>query len=538
MARGSTACDRVARSARLAVPMMEKGRFVAAAAMSVGAYGASCREQPDKIMECMRRWVRHAVWSGGPAADYRILLWSGCIPVRADPVVAVLWATARTVSLLVKDGHFSIFQLGWLWSSTDRCNPVAGLRRALLRAGVVGDMQCWRSGREMLEQPLYAETRVREAWLQRAQCRSDMAKVAAGRPKLKLGEQAIQWGWIRGQVARLHLSPDRLAALLGVMAGDAVPEQTAMKWNKGLGLCSCGEPEDLYHRWWRCPRRHTLCLQALRGAKPAALAALPQCTVLHGIPVELPAVVRWREGLPTDAPVQLPSSRRYYPDGSCLRPRLPEVRVAAWAVTGCSAGVWWSRARPCPGEQTIGRAELAAIVQILNGAEPGAILTDCEGVQRKCTGIQNGSISREELGKGTNADLWVKVWEPLRTQLGWTVEWLPSHCSLEEALAAKKIGTAMIWRMRPPRPRHTATICPRSCSSSGRTGRRRTRPCGSSSATRRWCALPGGPAGTTGRRRRLGRGRPLRGPTAGYVPEQQAVRSSPAGLLHAHTLWG
>ena len=146
---------------------------------------------------------------GGPAADYRILLWSGCIPVRANPVVAVLWATARTVSLLVKDGHLSIFQLGWLWSSTDRWNPVAALRRALLRAGVVGDMQCWRSGREMLEQPLYAETRVREAWLQRAQCRSDMAKVAAGRPKLKLGEQAIQWGWIRGQVARLHLSPEK-----------------------------------------------------------------------------------------------------------------------------------------------------------------------------------------------------------------------------------------------------------------------------------------------------------------------------------------
>ena len=68
----------------------------------------------------------------------------------------------------------------------------AGLRRALLRAGVVGDLHCWRSGREVLEQPLYAETWVREAWLQRAQCRLDMAKVAAGRPKLKLAEQAIQ----------------------------------------------------------------------------------------------------------------------------------------------------------------------------------------------------------------------------------------------------------------------------------------------------------------------------------------------------------
>ena len=131
--------------------------------------------------------------------------------------------------MLVKDGHFSVFQLGWLWSSTDRCNPVAGLRRALLRAGVVGDLHCWRSGREVLEQPLYAETWVREAWLQRAQCRLDMPKVAAGRPKLKLGEQAIQCSWIRGQMARLHLPPDRLTALLGVIAGDAVQEQTAMK---------------------------------------------------------------------------------------------------------------------------------------------------------------------------------------------------------------------------------------------------------------------------------------------------------------------
>ena len=235
----------------------------------------------------------------------------------------------------------------------------------------------------------------------------------------------------------MHLSADRLAALIGVMAGDAVPELTAMKWQKkSTGLCSCGEPEDLHHRWWRCPRRHALRLQALRGAKPAALAALPQCTVLYGIPVELPAVARWREGLPADAPVQMPSSRRYYPDGSCLRPRLPEVRVAAWAVVGCVNGVWWHRAGPCPGEQTIGRAELAAIVQILNGAEPGVILTDCEGVQRKCASIQCGSITREELGKGTNADLWARAWEPLRGPQGWTVQWLPSHRSLPEALAA------------------------------------------------------------------------------------------------------
>ncbi len=54
--------------------------------------------------------------------------------------------------------------------------------------------------------------------------------------------------------------------------------------------------------------------------------------------------------------------------------------MAAWAVVGCINGVWWSRAGPCPGLQTIGRAELAAIVQIINGADPGTILTDCLGI--------------------------------------------------------------------------------------------------------------------------------------------------------------
>ena len=102
-----------------------------------------------------------------------------------------------------------------------------------------------------------------------------------------------------------------------------MPELTAMKWHKGPGLCRCGEPEDLVHRWWRCSRRCVLRQQALRGAKPAALAALPKCTLEHGIPVELPSVSRWRGGAPGRC------TAKYYPDGSCLRPRLPEVRVAA-----------------------------------------------------------------------------------------------------------------------------------------------------------------------------------------------------------------
>ena len=72
--RWSTECDRLAKVARLSGTMAVKGTFVAAAAMTAGVYATSCREQPDRAMEAMRRWVRHAVWQGGPAADYRLLL--------------------------------------------------------------------------------------------------------------------------------------------------------------------------------------------------------------------------------------------------------------------------------------------------------------------------------------------------------------------------------------------------------------------------------------------------------------------------------
>ena len=101
--RWHTACDRLAKIARLSTTTAERGTFAAVAAMTAGVYATSCREQPDRDMEAMRRWVRHAVWHGGPAADYRVLLWPGVVPRRADPVLTVLQAAGRTVSLLLED---------------------------------------------------------------------------------------------------------------------------------------------------------------------------------------------------------------------------------------------------------------------------------------------------------------------------------------------------------------------------------------------------------------------------------------------------
>ena len=68
-------------------------------------------------MEAMRRWVRHAVRRCGSAADYRVLLWLGVVPKRADLVLMVLQAAGRTVSLLLQDRHFFMGQLRQLWEA-------------------------------------------------------------------------------------------------------------------------------------------------------------------------------------------------------------------------------------------------------------------------------------------------------------------------------------------------------------------------------------------------------------------------------------
>ena len=93
---------------------------------------------------------------------------------------------------------------------------------------------------------------------------------------MKLTGSKVQWPWILGQIEQLHLGADRRAALIGVMAGDAVPETTAAKWKGGEGRCRCGMVEDFNHRLWRCPLRSSRRQRALKGVSQRSLDKLPE----------------------------------------------------------------------------------------------------------------------------------------------------------------------------------------------------------------------------------------------------------------------
>ncbi len=83
-------------------------------------------------------------------------------------MLAVLLAAARTVSLLVQDGHVTVGQLRWLWLAADKASPVTELRKALTRAGNAGDLEAWRAGTAALPNPLHGREGLRARWLKEA----------------------------------------------------------------------------------------------------------------------------------------------------------------------------------------------------------------------------------------------------------------------------------------------------------------------------------------------------------------------------------
>ncbi len=76
------------------------------------------------------------------------------------------------------------------------------------------------------------------------------------------------------------------------------------------------------------------------------------------------------------------------------------------------------------------------MAHVLPDAEPGAIVTDCHGIKKRHVATQRGQVPKGTVLKGANADLWWQVWQVLRRAPGWTFEWLPSHRSQAEAMAA------------------------------------------------------------------------------------------------------
>jgi hypothetical protein len=159
------------------------------------------------------------------------------------------------------------------------------------------------------------------------------------------------------------------------------------------------------------------------------LAELSPCTMVTGLLPACPELLAAR--LAAEAPLALPPPQhitgKAHTDGSCLHPTDPLLSRAGWSVAGPGArGLCTLAQQRVSGKQTIGRAELSALVWLTHCTGNFTVSTDLLYLQRRFTRLNSGPMPQSWL-EGANGDLWRLV---RRTDL--VVTWIHSHIPEDE----------------------------------------------------------------------------------------------------------
>ena len=241
----------------------------------------------------------------------------------------------------------------------------------------------------------------------------------------------------------------------------------------------CGQPDSVQHRVCLCPH-FQICRQEA-DVSADDLQALPQAQALHAWALASPTLHAVRRELAAidgsfgDFQV-MPEAEivDLFTDGSCLKPREPNLRLATWAVVHgpmddhapsilVSAGL-------VPGLlQSPYRGELSAIVSALlfgwTSRKRVRIWTDCQALLRRCRRWQQGTWQPTQ--RSAHWDLWIKVvdiFEDIREHVSFhkvaahqdwhdTVsfaeEWCARHNDAVDAAAgnAQALRTPLFWAL-------------------------------------------------------------------------------------------
>ena len=139
-------------------------------------------------------------------------------------------------------------------------------------------------------------------------------------------------------------------------------------------------------------------IEGILGSLAMTTGIIPSDPLLVAAQLAAEAQGFWPE------PVVLPG--RVWSDGSCINPIDPPLRRATWAVVGSAPAYPRLGVAPVSGRQTIGRAELSAMVWISRC--PGATLCviDAQYLVGCMTRCAEGLLPPALL-RGPNGDLWM-----------------------------------------------------------------------------------------------------------------------------------
>eukprot|EP00435_Cladocopium_sp_Y103_P058026 s363_g20.t1 len=233
------------------------------------------------------------------------------------------------------------------------------------------------------------------------------------------------------------LTATNLARVRALQSGAFVSSWQHAKYDRSKQpICQCCMQPDTQHHWLRCPRfaaHRTDCAEFLSW-----IDELPTCASLHLLAPRSPFALPLKQYF-----LQIPDTSRdfsssprpgmtnhVFTDGSHFKGIVKCLNRSAWAVVNSSTGCNISHGCVPGLLQTIGRAELWALISAVEWSikfnVSVVIWTDSAGTCRKAVAVLHGEAT---VDIGENHDLWMRL-EYLLTQINeGQVEfrWTPSH---------------------------------------------------------------------------------------------------------------
>ena len=244
------------------------------------------------------------------------------------------------------------------------------------------------------------------------------------------------------RVGEAELTPLELARTRAIQEGAFLtPWQHSRYDTSAKAMCPACDQPDTQEHWLRCPRYEEI--RAQTGVDQLNLEGIPPFAKQHLLgPVgphhhELQEYFHHLPMTPSDGSTAAAGLNHVFTDGSCTVDNTTGVATAAWGTVNATTGMPLMAAPLHGVSQTIGRAELWAVVMAIRWAVHQQchihIWTDNQAVARRVSGLLHRTDGAAATAK-TNHDMRdaAAQWISQTTTGQVVISWVPSH--MEEQL--------------------------------------------------------------------------------------------------------
>jgi hypothetical protein len=421
------------RTSVLSLNLQKRCHLVAASGIPASMFGVASSPLSNATLHTLASAALAAIWKYTSRCASE-LVFTLFVPWRADPTAVSIVNPLLALRAALLHGVHPTADLQWIWDFPHAVGPVRAVMDALRRSGTSFNASTLTLVNPWGSVPLLSTSAhaVRHLLLY-GQTLARLAKLAKRRPVFAYLEHGID---LRATSAfERTLAPEsRKAALRVVQVGGTITQSVASRWIPGGPTCPfCTlAGETPLHRFWQCPRWYKIRsatlgthtrrgLEEVLGTQAVLTGVIPSEPALRAVQAVAEQAGRW------PAVIRLPE--QVWTDGSCTHPRDSLIRRAAWAVVGTAGtGFVTLGASMVIGRQTIGRAELSALVWVSMCGGSNAIIYAqyLVGCFLRCA---NGLVPAALLD-WENGDLWRCLLRPL------PVKWVKAHLTAAQAVLA------------------------------------------------------------------------------------------------------